>query len=389
MEKRVLFVTDHKFVLNDSVIYSEGGITSLSFERYFSLSKKISVLSRHRYETEIDQKRYYLIDVSNVEFVGFNGISWKDIFFKRFFSNFFKTIRLIKKSDILIFRVPSFSGLLTIPIAWAFRKKYIVEVVGDPYEAIYQAIGQGTLKAKLTAKFFHVFFRFFIKRASGGIYVTESILQEKYPCVGKVASASNVEVLVPPDSVIQNRLERKVFEGPVVVGVIGSYFNNYKGIDVLVDAVCLLRTAGHDVILRILGRGDADNVKLKSKYHSIAEYVFFDPPQSKVGVCSWLDDIDIYCQPSRTEGLPRALIEAMSRGLPCIATNVGGIPELLNSRYLVPIDSSDAIADKIQLLIRDFDSRSEAILENFNNSKKYYPENLKKVRADFFGYFKK
>ena len=46
-------------------------------------------------------------------------------------------------------------------------------------------------------------------------------------------------------------------------------------------------------------------------------------------VLNWLDDIDIYVQPSFQEGLPRALVEAMSGGRPAFASTTGGIPELL------------------------------------------------------------
>ena len=52
-----------------------------------------------------------------------------------------------------------------------------------------------------------------------------------------------------------------------------------------------------------------------------------------------LDSADIYVQPSRLEGLPRAVVEAMGRALPVIGTRVGGIPELLPvSRLYAPGD---------------------------------------------------
>lgn len=51
-------------------------------------------------------------------------------------------------------------------------------------------------------------------------------------------------------------------------------------------------------------------------------------------VNKYLEKIDIYIQPSRTEGLSRALVEAMSRGCFCIASKVGGNPELIEEKYL-------------------------------------------------------
>jgi glycosyltransferase involved in cell wall biosynthesis len=66
-----------------------------------------------------------------------------------------------------------------------------------------------------------------------------------------------------------------------------------------------------------------------------------------------LDDADLFVLPSRTEGLPRAMIEAMARGLPCIGSDVGGIPELLDPDELAPVGDSGALASKILEIIRD------------------------------------
>jgi glycosyltransferase involved in cell wall biosynthesis len=66
-----------------------------------------------------------------------------------------------------------------------------------------------------------------------------------------------------------------------------------------------------------------------------------------------LDAADLFVLPSRTEGLPRALIEAMARALPCIGSAVGGITELLYASELVPAGDPAALAAKIQDVLRD------------------------------------
>lgn len=49
---------------------------------------------------------------------------------------------------------------------------------------------------------------------------------------------------------------------------------------------------------------------------------------------AFLDTVDIYIQPSKQEGLPRSVVEAMSRGCLCVGSRIAGIPELLSTKYL-------------------------------------------------------
>jgi L-malate glycosyltransferase len=75
-------------------------------------------------------------------------------------------------------------------------------------------------------------------------------------------------------------------------------------------------------------------------------------------VTSLLQASDVYCMLSRSEGLSNALLEAMSCGLPCVVTPVGGNPELIdNARngFLVPPEDAEAAAESILRLLRNQD----------------------------------
>ena len=102
----------------------------------------------------------------------------------------------------------------------------------------------------------------------------------------------------------------------------------------------------------------------------------------------WLDGLDIYIQPSFQEGLPRALVEAMSRGLPALGSSVGGIPELLPSYCLhEPGDSS-----KLAELLTDVTSASpQRLIEmgtrNFEFVSEYQRCKMQEKRDYFWGKF--
>jgi glycosyltransferase involved in cell wall biosynthesis len=94
----------------------------------------------------------------------------------------------------------------------------------------------------------------------------------------------------------------------------------------------------------------------------LASAVEFLGQLDRDGVRRALDAADLFVLPSLTEGLPRALLEAMAKGLPAVASAVGGIPELLPSEFLVPAGQPDQLAQSIRRLM-SADAEREAAAE--------------------------
>ena len=96
----------------------------------------------------------------------------------------------------------------------------------------------------------------------------------------------------------------------------------------------------------------------------------------------------IFCLPSRAEGLPIAMLEAMAMGLPVVATPVGGIPDALEegiNGYLVPAGNSVLLADRLELLLGDPVLRAKIGKVNYEKTRLFYhPQATAKALAGLY-----
>jgi glycosyltransferase involved in cell wall biosynthesis len=100
-------------------------------------------------------------------------------------------------------------------------------------------------------------------------------------------------------------------------------------------------------------------------------------------VQSELDAADVFVLPSRTEGLPRAMIEAMARGLPCIGSAVGGIPELLPIEAMVPAGDVNELAHAIRTLASNPEWMARMSARNVRIAREYEGTLLRDRRTMF------
>jgi glycosyltransferase involved in cell wall biosynthesis len=167
---------------------------------------------------------------------------------------------------------------------------------------------------------------------------------------------------------------------------VGTLAQLYKAPDVLIRALGQCVRAGLDAELTIVGDGQyrgqleqlAATLDLTGRVHFVGHVSGPD------AVRAHLDRADLFVLPSRQEGLPRAMIEAMARGLPCIGSRVGGIPELLADEDLVAAGSVDELASKIQEMAGTPERLYEAATRNFQTVKEYREDALAKKREEFY-----
>jgi len=160
------------------------------------------------------------------------------------------------------------------------------------------------------------------------------------------------------------------------VGTIAE-LHKIKGLDILLSAWKKF-VKNRDAKLVIIGEGEEmQNLQNMANNLDIYKTVTF---RGYVGDArSLLSNFDIFCMPSRSEAMPYALLEAGLAGLPVIASEVGGIPEIIESGIngvLVPPGNSEVIFSSLILLADDAELRKRlgtnlkfSIQENFSFEK--------------------
>lgn len=372
---KLLFVHDHKFRYVQGKIYSTGGLSDDALIRYTSVFGKTTVIARVL--TEEDAKDKYS-EITNKDVIIKNGLTIGNSGFQR----------EVENADYIISRLPSFYGLKVIKFAERLNKPYLVEMVGCPWDALWNH----SIKGKLVAPFIYHKTKKSVRDANDVVYVTNEFLQNRYPTKGRKVNCSNVALKEFDENVLENRLKKIQNMNKncrLIIGTTGAVDVRYKGQQYVVEAIGRLKKQGiTNFEYQLVGGGNINYLKSIAKKCNVVEQVKFLGSMPHSEVFKWLETIDIYAQPSRQEGLPRALIEAMSRGVPAFGAKTAGIPELLEDKYI--FSNTRRNIDEICEILKCFDinvMRKQA-KRNYEESKKYDKCIIEKRRKTFFEEFK-
>jgi glycosyltransferase involved in cell wall biosynthesis len=173
---------------------------------------------------------------------------------------------------------------------------------------------------------------------------------------GKVKTILNgVDLAGWPSSKVERqkrRLELRLGAGDLLVGAVGR-LDEQKGVSVLLGAMTRLKNTA----LRCAVLGDGPQRKALEamiRRHELEKHAWLLGERGEIA--SWLSAFDLFCLPSRWEGLPNALLEAMALGLPVVASAVDGVPEVVTdgvTGLLVPPERPDLLAKALRRLADD------------------------------------
>ena len=382
----LVFITDARFIKDaKGNIYGSPSFNKDLLVRYLNNFPHMFIMARVLTNKNYNGKEEFLSSTDRVTFIELPYYVGLEQFLLKYYhlkKKIRKTIN-VHKNDHYICRVPGTISNIAINELKKINKDYAVEVVGDPDDVF----SKGALKhpfRPLIRKLSIQNLKKTVGEASAALYVTEHTLQKKYPAESAHFTIGATDVILKENELIDKpKLKRE--NTPYEIISIGRLDQMYKAPDIVLKAIKQVRDNGTDCRLTWLGGGKYLNqMKLLSKSLKIEDIVDFKGNVSKQEVNYYLEKSDLFILASRTEGLPRVIVEAMAKGLPCIGTNVGGIPELLDKDVIIPKNSVSDLVSKISEILNNADFYYSQSERNLMEAKKYTETILNEKRKSFY-----
>lgn len=294
-------------------------------------------------------------------------------------------MKVMESCDFVVGRFPSIIAFRACDYAKKLDKIFVAELMCDGWDSYWNHSFAG----KVIAPYMTTKMKKCTWDADFAIYVTEKFLQRKYPCKNPSINASNV-VITDIDADILSRRLKKIKETDlhnISMMTSASVDQHSKGQEYVVKAISLLKEKGINVKYYLAGDGKQTYLKKIAQEAGVVENLVFLGRLPIEKIFETLDEIDIYVQPSLQEGLPRSVIEAMSRACPVMGARTAGIPELMDDECVFKRRSKKSVADAVETVLNN--GLAGYAIRNFEHSKAYSNDILNDRRNSYYDMIKK
>lgn len=362
------------------------------WKKYLNVFENITVISRMQKTEDRKMVNYLESSGPGVAFIGLPMVmgaknKW------RYITELPATAGIVRNAartaDCGIFRVPAVMGYIVLHYFMKTGKPFSLEIVINPLNAAGNQVERKLMGGYLEK---------IAKKANGVSYVTQYYLQKRFPSYAALFGEneryfesyySSIDLKEEYFSTPRNYTQHKgSFR---IVHVANQMNDDVKGHKIVIDVTRRLKELGYDIQTNLIGDG--------TKRKEFEEYVCLNDLKDTVhftGILSsaeevrnWLLNSDLFLFPSKAEGLPRSVIEAMAVGLPCISTPVDGIPELLPSECLVMPTDTEGFVKKITELLNNMEKLNEMSSRNIAKAREYEQSILQDRRDVFYSKLKK
>lgn len=289
----------------------------------------------------------------------------------------------ISEAGAVVARVPSELGWWAAQQAVRMNKPYMIEVLSDPTSA-YTAAGNGSI----FSLFGHLWIRRLRKLAKGAAaasYVNGQTLPRSFPVRDGVPFEAISSIRLDPAGIVSSPRAGYVDTRPLRIITVGSLTQRKAPCD-LVEAASILRTRGIDVELDFVGDGPERPrlIAAGERLGLTANMRLHGHVADRSLLNHLLDQSDLYATASSSEGLPRAVLEAMARGLPAVGTRIQGIDEIVRPADLFDVGDIPSLAAIIERLVKTPGLMAEVSAHSLNTVRDYASDVLSPRRIRLY-----
>lgn len=338
-KKKVSVVLEHRFFRVGSEVYTALSFPYSYWEEYLRYFDEINVVARVKTVPKVEQGFAKVtgkcVSVTDVKY--YQGVNE---FLIKFPVLLFNIFTIVKSNEKFILRSGNISNI-TFLFLVLFRKDYLREYPGNIKEGIIGFAGPSR-RIRAIASISDWIARFQANYSKANSFVSsycKSLYGSNKPSF--VFSSFN------SDEIQESKAKYiSAVNGRISLVSVGR-LEPEKGHYYLLRSMYILNQAGVDVELSIIGGGsEFDRLEKLSKDWCLS-VSFLGVVTDRPRLFAAIAEKDVFVIPSLTEGMPRALLEAMTIGMPCIGTDVGGIPEVLEDEMMVPPGDANLLAGKI------------------------------------------
>jgi glycosyltransferase involved in cell wall biosynthesis len=292
--------------------------------------------------------------------------------------------------DAAILRIPDQLAFQVYPVLKKNKIPVAVEVTSDSWDFFAPGSVKSILRPLLRF-LWYINQRRICANADGTSYVTEFALQRRYPPKRALKkdgfttfyTCSNLSDTYFGSPKIYSASDKKVY---TIIHVSSSIGGHAKGHSELITALGRLHQNGLTANLVLVGGGtlnlEVESLIDKYNYRQNVRFTGLIPSTSMLS--DELKKADLFVFPSYREGLPRVVLEAMAAGLPCIATELPGIKELLDDDCLVPVKDINMLESKIKHFLDNPEKLTEKSFRNFKKALEYKSNLIQEKRVEFY-----
>ncbi|MCX0339647.1 glycosyltransferase [Acinetobacter radioresistens] len=371
--KDIAVCLEHRFYEYEGNLYTKLAFPYNYWKDYLTFFNRVTVIARAKSIEHLDENMV-LVTGPNVDYEPLPYyIGLKQFIFK-ILPLIYVIFKISFKYKYFLLRTGNSTNILAFFLI-ILRKPYLREYPGNIEEGVIGFAGN-SLKIRILAKFLH-----FLAKVQGKFSKANSFVSEY--CKTLYASDK-------PSYIFSSFKESEINKNKQDYNVIGNFkiicvgrLEGEKGHINLLKAVSQLDDVSKYEI-HIIGDGSQKNkLEIFARDNNLS-VIFYGSITNRDQLFSLLAKSDVFVIPSLTEGMPRALLEAMAVGLPCIGSKVGGIPEVLPNRMLYEATDLHRLKRLLEKAFVSKEFRIQAASENSDVITKLYSDEVLQAKKHEF-----